>query len=352
MILNNLLLLMKKTTILTGFLGAGKTTYLNHLLKSNPNTKYAIIENEFGEQSIDGDLIVRATDNIVEMNNGCLCCSLNEGLYDLLSDLHLRKDDFDELIIEATGIADPAGIAEPFLTNPAVKNTFKLINTICMIDAEQIEDQLQETEEAIKQISFSDVLLINKSDLVSVDYIDSLKKILNGINPLAEILVKENGDYPVIYSNKSNQQKSHIENSQKCNHHNHGSHDNQHEHKGLSTFSHQHTNIVTHSFVFNQPFDIELLYHRLFVLLTVQGKDIYRFKAIVYSKNTPYKLVIQSVGKRLGMEELNAWKEEEEKHSRFVFIGKAIKPEGFRKLLAQCVSKDKFHTINTSKPTS
>ena len=120
----------KKTTILTGFLGAGKTTYLNHLIRSNPNIRYAIIENEFGEESIDGDLIIRSSDNIVELNNGCLCCSLNENLYDLLSDLHSRKDDFDELIIEATGIADPANIAEPFIIHPAVKNTFKLVNFV------------------------------------------------------------------------------------------------------------------------------------------------------------------------------------------------------------------------------
>ena len=332
---------MKKTTILTGFLGTGKTTYLNHLLKTNPNTKYAIIENEFGEQSIDGDIIIQATDNIVEMNNGCLCCSLNEGLYDLLSDLHLRKDEFDELIIEATGVADPAGIAEPFLTHPAVKKTFELVNTICLVDAELVEDQLEETEEARKQIAFSDVLLINKSDLVSANYIETLKKILSGINPLAKILIKMNGKFPIPTSNKNSLKQPHLETDHEVEHHHQHDSCEHHHHKAVSTVSHQHTDIVTHSFVFNEVFDADLLYRQLFVLLTVQGKNIYRFKGVFHALDNPNKIVIQSVGKRLGIEELNEWQQQEEKQSKFVFIGKDINPEGFRKLLERCQVKDK-----------
>jgi G3E family GTPase len=343
---------MKKTTILTGFLGAGKTTYLNHLLKSNPNKKYAIIENEFGEQSIDGDLIIRTTDTFVEINNGCLCCSLNDGLYDLLSDLHLREDDFDELIIEATGVADPAGIAAPFLTHPAVKNTFELINTICLIDAEQVENQLEETEEARLQITFSDVLLINKTDLVSQLYIESLKQLLKGINPLAEILIRVNGEFSTPSLNKNDRQQSHLETEHEAEHHHqHDSCEHNH-HKDESTISHQHTDIVTHSFVFNEPFDADLLYHHLFVLLTVQGKDIYRFKGVFHAVDNPNKIVIQSVGKRLGIEELNVWQHEEEKQSRFVFIGKDIKPEGFRKLLERCQVKDKLSKMELLKSSN
>jgi G3E family GTPase len=326
---------MKKTTILTGFLGAGKTTYLNYLLKSHPNTKYAIIENEFGEQSIDGDLIVRAKDNIVEMNNGCLCCSLNEGLYDLLSDLHLRKDDFDELIIEATGVADPAGIAEPFLTHPAVKNTFELANTICLIDAELIEEQLKETIEARLQITFSDVLLINKTDLVSSSYLESLKQVLRGINPLAEVIIQENGVYPIEVKNKKSEKQHNTAKESKCDH-KHEHKECKHHHKA-TTSTHKHTDIVTHSFVFYHPFNLEVLNYQLLIFLTFQAKDIYRVKAIIQGANKTNKIVIQSVGKRISMEELDECSHDDELSSRFVFIGKDIQVNGLKKLLERCL---------------
>jgi len=327
----------KKTTILTGFLGAGKTTYLNHLVRSNPNIRYAIIENEFGEESIDGDLIIHTSSNIVELNNGCLCCSLNENLYDLLYDLDLRRDEFDELIIEATGIADPSNIAEPFITHPAVKNTFELVNTICIIDSEQIEDRLKDTEEARKQIAFSDVLILVKTDLVSLNYVEQLKITLKGINPFAQVLTKENGFYPTILPSSLKHNPAKI--SSTCKHHN----DEKCDHHHVHTTTHQHTDIVTHSFVFTETFDIQLLYYQLTVLLTFQSKDIYRFKSIVFTENTPNRLVIQSVGKRLGMEELQVPDNGQTKQSKFVFIGKNLKPDGFKKLLERCKTKSNVH---------
>lgn len=335
---------LKKTTILSGFLGSGKTTYLNYLLKSNPSTRYAIVENEFGEESIDGDLILRTSNDIVELNNGCLCCSLNENLYDLLSAFYLQKDAFDELIIEATGVADPASIAEPFLTHPAIKKSFELIHTICIIDAEQIEDQLKDTEEARKQIAFSDVLLIAKTDLVSPEYIHKLREILNGINPLAQVLVKDKGSYPAIPLTVSVVNHEH-EPKKTCNHnhHHHKQEACNHSHDYKAIITHQHTDIVTHSFVFNEPFNINELYHQLLVLLTYQSKDIYRFKGIVYTDDPLTKFVIQSVGKRLGMEELQMSKDNEIKLSKFVFIGKNLKPDGFRKLLERCINKTQEH---------
>lgn len=326
----------KKATILTGFLGSGKTTYLNHLIKSNPNTKFAIIENEFGEQSIDGELIIKTSEDIVELTSGCLCCSLNENLYDILSDLHLRKNEFDELIIEATGIADPASIAEPFLTHPAVKNNYELVHTICIIDAEQIEDWLEKTEEARMQITFADVLLINKTDLIEPTYAHQLIDILKGINPLAQIVIKENGVYPTIVTSGVFEKLNTIEDKNIC-YHIHPEKINAHENN--STISHQHSDITTHSFVFSEAFNIDMLYHQLFVLLTLQSKYLYRFKAIVFSENFDKKIVIQSVGKRLSMEEIKLTDADKSRQSKFVFIGKNIKPEGFRKLVERCIIK-------------
>ncbi|MEL6355988.1 MAG: GTP-binding protein, partial [Bacteroidota bacterium] len=142
----------KPVTILTGFLGAGKTTFLNHLLQENEGIRYAIIENEFGKQGIDNELVLRPDETIVELNNGCLCCTLNDNLYDILNELHERRDEFDEIIIEATGVADPTGLAQPFIIHPLVKKHFPLTAIICLVDAELVEDQLKETEEAINQI--------------------------------------------------------------------------------------------------------------------------------------------------------------------------------------------------------
>lgn len=335
--------MQKKTNILTGFLGAGQTTFLNHLITNNTDIKYAIIENEFGEQNIDNDLIIRSSDDIVELNNGCLCCSLNDSLYEILSELYHRKDDFDELIIEATGIADPAGIAEPFLIHPDVKKTFKLVSTICIIDAEIVEDWLDETEEARKQIAFSDVLLIGKTDLVSPSYVDRLTAILKGINPLAQIVLKSNeGEYPKIlhasqeslYLSNKAVGSEHHHHDDLCNHH-HDHCDHDHKHHGHKT--HSHTDIVTCSFVYDETFVMHKLHYRLMVLLNVQSKGLYRIKGIVYTDNPNEKLVVQSVGKRLSIEEIPETPEEP-KTSKFVFIGRNLKPDGFLMLLQQSVT--------------
>ena len=132
----------KPVTILTGFLGAGKTTFLNHLLQENEDIRYLIIENEFGEQSIDNELLLQPKESIIEFKNGCLCCSMNGNLYDILNDLYERRSEFDEIIIEATGIADPVGLVEPFIVHPLINKHFPIAAIICLVDAELVEDQL------------------------------------------------------------------------------------------------------------------------------------------------------------------------------------------------------------------
>jgi G3E family GTPase len=328
-----------KTTILTGFLGAGKTTYLNHILKTNPNTNYAIIENEYGEQNIDHHLIIQADNSIVEMNNGCLCCSLNDGLYKLLNDLYLRQDEFDELIIEATGVADPAGIADPFLNYETVKSAFELTHTICVVDAGLIEEQLIETIEARLQITFSDILLINKTDLVSRAHVEAIKLLLKGINPFAGVLIQENGLYPELLNRLIPEKNQHqiFQKQSKASGFKLSTHLLD-QPKNLLFTTHKHTNIITHSFVFNKPFNLELLNRQLVIFLTFQAKDLYRLKAIVHAANKTHKILIQSVGKRMSMEELREWSQQEELISQFVFIGKDIQATGIRKLLERCLS--------------
>ncbi len=328
----------KPTTLLTGFLGSGKTSYLNHLIQINPTTRYAIIENEFGEESIDGELILRAADEIVELNNGCLCCSLNENLYQILDDLHQRKDEFDELIIEATGIADPAGIAEAFIAHPAIRKGFDLIRTICLIDAELITTQIETIEEVSKQIAFSDILLINKTDLVNESVIADLKQKLAQINPNARVIPKEKNEFPSDILPVAHHQKVlQSMNQAPCNVHHHHNCDHEHEPAKISNHSHQHSQISTHTFVFDELFHLTKLYYQLTVYLKFQAADLYRIKGFLAVHDSDEKHLLQSVGKRIIVEPFSPWEAGEMRKSRIVFIGKNLKPEGLLKMIEKCL---------------
>ena len=330
----------KPTTILTGFLGAGKTTYLNHLLESKPDRKYAIIENEYGEQSIDSDLILRAEDDIVELNNGCLCCTLNDNLYDILNTLFDRRSEYDEIIIEATGVANPVGLAEPFIVHPAIKKQFPLTRIVCLVDAELIEDHLEETEEAITQITFSDVLLVNKTDLVSNEYLQELQQKLQKLNPLAKVVFGNKDDFPKIDSGVHNPAFDDLHLKSKVENHHSVSGNNFPVHKPHAHHHHDHTEeVVSQTFVFDKPFNYETLYHQLMVYLTFQSKGLYRMKGIVSLEDSDKKYIIQSVGKRLSIDEKSPWKADEKKISTIVFIGKNLQRAGLEKMLNRCISK-------------
>ena len=330
----------KPVTILTGFLGAGKTTFLNHLLQENEGTRYAIIENEFGEQGIDNELVLRHDETIVELNNGCLCCTLNDNLYDILNELFERRSDFDEIIIEGTGVADPTGLAQPFIAHPLIKKHFPLTSIICLVDAELIEDQLEETEEAINQITFSDILLINKIDLVSEAYVFELTNKLQELNPLAKIFIGQKDQFPKIEYHQNHKKleelllesaDEHVKKAvqlcfpvQKPHHHHH----------------HKHTEeIVSHTFTFDYPFDFQVLHQQLFVYLTFQSKGLYRIKGLIWLADKEQQVVLQSVGKRLDFQEKRPWGVEEKRKSVIVFIGKQLQREGLEKLLKRCISK-------------
>ncbi len=161
-------------TIITGFLGAGKTTLLNRLIAGYPEKKFAIIENEFGDIPIDQELVVNARDGIFEMSSGCICCSLNEELGQLLLKLSSPEYDFDHLLIETTGIAEPDAVAAAFL-GTGKETKYILDGTICLADARDIAQNLQERGEAVRQVSFSDVILLNKTDLVNEEYLPKTK---------------------------------------------------------------------------------------------------------------------------------------------------------------------------------
>jgi len=330
-------------TILSGFLGSGKTTLLNHILEENKGTRYAIIENEFGEQGIDNELVLRPDDTIVELNNGCLCCTLNDNLYDILNELFERRSEFDEIIIEATGVADPTGLAQPFIAHPLVKKHFPLSAIICLVDAELVEDQIEETEEALNQITFSDILLINKTDLVNEEYVRVLENRLKQLNPLATILKGHKNQFPKIeYHKKHEKLEELFFNSnkkiksdvlsfpiQKPHHHHH----------------HKHTEEVnSHTFVFDRPFDFRRLHLQLSVYLSFQANNLYRMKGLIWLEQESEQFILQSVGKRMDFQKKGPWKPETPKQSILVFIGKNLQRQGLERMLNKCFSKAELQT--------
>jgi G3E family GTPase len=315
----------KPVTIITGFLGAGKTTFLNGLIAHKNSEKLAVIENEFGQEGIDGQLVICADDKLFELNNGCLCCTLNEDFYSLLEVLWEGREDFDELVIETTGIANPASVAAPFLTNANVPYYYKLNRVICLVDAHNIEQQLRETDEARNQISFSDILLITKTDMVDTAQLAQIENLLKGINPLAVVLSGYRDHYPFtkIYE-VTRGTVAEVKSPKPAN-------------RTFTLQRHQHEDLVSLSFNINEPFDLQLLSHRLTVFLNFQAKDVYRVKGIFNIHDQAQKIIIQSVMNDLAVAAGDAWADEAERNSRIVFIGKNLNPDGFEKMLRQCL---------------
>ena len=184
-------------TVLTGFLGSGKTTLLNRILTENHGQRIAVIENEFGEIGVDQDLVINADEEIFEMNNGCICCTVRGDLIRILGNLAKRRDKFDRILVETTGLADPGPVAQTFFVDDDTKESFDLDGVITMVDAKHAELHLDDSEEAMAQIAFADVLLINKTDLVDADELDALERRLRAMNAMARIERVRMADAPM-----------------------------------------------------------------------------------------------------------------------------------------------------------
>ncbi len=184
-------------TVLTGFLGAGKTTLLNRILTEQHGKKIAVIENEFGEVGVDNQLVIQSDEEIFEMNNGCICCTVRGDLLRILGRLMKRKDRLDAILIETTGLANPGPVAQTFFTDPEMKEQFALDAIVTLVDAKHIHLHLHDSPEAQKQVAFADVILLNKTDLISPADLDALEKRLRSINAVAKIHRTKNADLPI-----------------------------------------------------------------------------------------------------------------------------------------------------------
>ncbi len=314
-------------TIITGFLGAGKTTLLNQLIKDHPEKKFAIIENEFGEIGIDGGLIVGTDENIFELSNGCICCSLNDGFYETLAKLLDSPYPFNHLLVETTGIADPDSIIKAFLSSKDIQLNFRLDSVICLADCSSMEDLMDEQPEVRKQLALADVVLLNKADTIQPAYVGSLKKIIAGINPMAEL-------YPVKFARaegvnlidlKAFSGES-IEKSTL-------SFQNLSFFKGavinqpslLSKPTHQHHkhDIISLGFVIPGSFDMGKFSFWMQNFLFFNSDTIFRVKGIVSFDEMPERHIFQAVRDSYMFEHGSEWGTET-RFSKLVFIGKEL----------------------------
>uniref|UniRef100_UPI004049AB42 CobW family GTP-binding protein n=1 Tax=Fulvivirga sp. TaxID=1931237 RepID=UPI004049AB42 len=303
--------------IITGFLGTGKTTFLNHFIKERLAERIFVIENECGATNVDGALIMEGVEEVVELSAGCLCCSLADGLLDALAEAHKQRDRYDRLVIETTGIADPTSIVEVFLANSLVEKYFELEQVVCLVDAGLVEDWLDETEEALQQIVSADVLLVNKADTVTPAYLMEVKKQLKDINPNAQVFGGIKGMFPIDQILKIGTVKPESVEAISHQHQNHNHHIHNHDHQVVNN-SHK---ITTFTLTFSHPLDFNELQLDLNRIVHLYRHQVYRVKGFLQSARST---VIATDG--------TPWKDADNREGKLVFIGRGLKKEIFEKM--------------------
>lgn len=338
---------MIHTYLITGFLGAGKTTALNQMWKQFDQDHTIVIENEFGEIGVDGNLLDMSDEKYREIADGCICCSSNEALYDVLYDIKKHEKGYKTVLIETTGIADPCTVADVFFY-PKVKTDYKLMSCICVVDAQFIEEELAESKESREQITFSDILLLNKCDLISKEKQQFLEEMLHRINPFARIFTGNKGDFDwqqiLSLSTFDRQQtQADIEAVVATHHDTHICTPNcSHEHHDYSHdtgVTHKH-DIVSYAFSIPGVCNLNLFRYMVAILLNVNGHQFYRIKGILADEDDPRKVIVQSVRNNLNIDYGAPWQPEEVKENKLVFIGKGIKREAIERFIKQAFEKE------------
>jgi G3E family GTPase len=332
-------------TVLTGYLGAGKTTLLNHLLTQNHGYKCAIIINEFGAVSIDNQLVVGADEEILELNNGCLCCRVRGDLIKSLNDLINRKKRFDYVVIETTGLADPSPVAHTFMASD-LTDKLRLDGIVTVVDARHLEKELGDGPEPRAQIAFADVILLNKTDLVSPEDLARVEAHIKHINSLAKIHRTQKSEIEVgkILNVKARELTAPLPEMHEEHEHNHDhdhecdehcGHDHEHEHE-----PHHHHDESVKSFYIEEerPLDLPKLETWLSELLKSLGENIYRSKGVLHIKGQPKRVVFQGVQMMFDSAPDRFWNAGEKRVSQLVFIGKDLDEAKIRKGFEECVA--------------
>ena len=314
-------------TVVTGFLGSGKTTLINRILREQHGRKLAVIVNEFGEISIDGQLVIHDQDaQLVEFNNGCLCCTVRGDLVETLGRLQERAGTLDGILIETTGLADPAPVASTFFAADDVKAGIRLDAFVTVVDAVNLERNLTQSNEAVEQVAFSDIVLINKMDLVSQQQMNAVESRVRALNPMAKIYHTANAEIDLAgiigVGAFDLVQKLEV------------------DPEFLGDHEHEHDAAIG-SFVLeeHEPVDINRLMLWMNKVAQDRGEDLYRTKGIFYAHGFEERLVFQSVRMLTTLRRDRPWEPNETKMTQFVVIGKNIDREEFAAGLKTCVFK-------------
>jgi len=336
-------------TVLTGYLGAGKTTLLNRILSEDHGKRYAVIVNEFGEIGIDNDLIVGADEEVFEMSNGCVCCTVRGDLIRVLQGLAKRKGGFDAIVIETTGLADPGPVAQTFFVDEDVKAKTVLDSVTTVVDAKHVLARLDDSREAREQIAFADQIVLNKTDLVSENELARVEARLRKLNPLAPIHRAERSNVPLAailsrggfdldrildlepeFLNPPHGEAGHVH-DEDCEH--------DHAHAGHDHHDHQHDDDIKGvALPFDPPLNADAVSRWLSELLAAQGPDILRAKGILSISREDRRLVFQAVHMILEGDLQRPWRADETRTSRMVFIGRNLDEAKLRAGFEACAA--------------
>ncbi|RMX17462.1 GTP-binding protein [Vandammella animalimorsus] len=369
------------TTILTGFLGAGKTTLLNRVLQESHGQRIAVIENEFGEENIDNEILVReGQEQIVQMSNGCICCTIREDLRSTLSDLAAKRRSgalaFDRVIIETTGVADPGPVIQTFFMDDEVAEQYLIDSVITLVDAKHAQQQLDDRQEARRQVGFADRIFLSKTDLIDAPQRQALVQRLQRMNPRAQICVAHFGQVPLEQvldvrgfnlnakldlepalldagapaqdHDHDHCQHGHCDGHGHehdghacCDGHGHGhEHGREHGHGAQCSHpSHHHHDDDVKSFVYRatRPFDPARLEDFLGAIVNVYGPKMLRYKGVLDMAGTQRKVIFQGVHQLMGSDLGPAWAEGEPRQSKMVFIGIDLPRDILVQGLEQCL---------------
>jgi G3E family GTPase len=344
-------------TVLTGYLGAGKTTLLNRILTEPHGKKYAVIINEFGETGIDGELVVDADEEVFEMNNGCICCTVRGDLIRIIEGLFKRKDRFDAIIVETTGLADPGPVAQTFFVDEDVSRRARLDSIVTVVDARHLPARLKDSREAEEQIAFADVIVLNKADLVTPDELAAVEARIRSVNRFAQIhratkcdvdlaKVLDRGAFDLSrildlepdFLNPPHGAAGHVH-DEHCGHdHHHDHHDHHHGHNPAHgeaghvhdehcghDHDHEHdTTVKSVSLRLDAPVDARKFDAWIGELLASQGQTILRTKGILDFKGSDKRFVFQAVHMIKDGDFQRPWRADEPRFSRLVFIGRDL----------------------------